>query len=327
MADPIAARPVAAIDCGTNAIRLLVASVDADGVLDEIVRELRIVRLGEGVDATGAFSEPALARTFAACDEYAGLIAHHRVGAIRFAATSASRDATNREAFIAGVRERLGVTPEVISGDEEAELSFLGAVRGLPAAPTSPVVVVDIGGGSTEFVHGTFVDGTFVDGAFADRTWRLDCSVSVDIGCVRMTERHLHADPPTPDQIASVQADVDAALDAVRLRVPVDDAASLVGLAGTVTTMAAMAMDLDRYDAARQHGATISVDEIEAVTEELLRMSRAERAGLPFMHPGRVDVIGGGAIILRAIMRRFAIDRVIVSECDLLDGMVYRACS
>jgi len=310
---PDAASPVAAIDCGTNAIRLLIATVDADGVLHEVVRQMRIVRLGEGVDATGAFSEAALARTFGACAEYADLIATHQASRVRFAATSASRDVSNREAFIGGVQACLGIAPEVISGAQEAELSFIGAVRGLRRALPAPVLVVDIGGGSTEFVLGSRPGGR----------WRLDASISVNVGCVRMTERHLHGDPPTRDEIARVEADLGSALDQVEARLPIRQATGLVGLAGTVTTMAAMALDLDAYDADVLHGAVISAAQVADVTERLLAMSRAERAALPFMHPGRVDVIAGGAMVLRAIVARTGQDEVIVSECDLLDGIVY----
>lgn len=305
---------MAAIDCGTNAIRLLIASVDGDGALHEALREMRIVRLGEGVDATGAFGEAALARTFAACDEYADLIASHRVRAVRFAATSASRDVSNRAAFIAGVQARLGVAPEVISGTEEAELSFLGAVRGLRQVPPTPVLVVDIGGGSTEFVLGSREDDS----------WRLADSMSVNVGCVRMTERHLHGDPPTGEEIARVEADLSLALDHVQARLPIEQAAGVVGLAGTVTTVAAMAMDLEAYDAELLHGAVITAEQVSDVTGRLLAMSRRQRAALPFMHPGRVDVIAGGAMVLAAIMERTGRAEVIVSECDLLDGIVYR---
>lgn len=306
---------LAAIDCGTNAIRILVASVDGDGRLVEHARVMRIVRLGEGVDRTGEFAAGALDRTFAACDEFARLIAAADVSDIRFVATSASRDVRNRDAFVEGVKARLGVKPEVISGQEEAELSFLGAVRGLqPELLDSPVLVVDIGGGSTEFVLGTLAAGE----------WRVDASISVDIGCVRLTERHLHSDPPTAAEVTAAEADIERALDRMRSAVPVEQVRSLVGLAGSVTTVSAMAMDLDRYDASRLHGSVVASAEVSDVTRRLLGMTRAERAALPFMHPGRVDVIGGGAMVLRAIARSLAIDEVLVSECDLLDGIAFR---
>ena len=224
-------------------------------------------------------------------------------------ATSASRDASNRDAFIAGVRRRLGIDPEVITGTEEAALSFAGAVRGLPPGRASPpALVVDIGGGSTEFVLG----GT-----------EPEFSASVDVGCVRMTERHLHDDPPTQAQIAAAWVDIEAAVAAAGERVPFAQAGCLVGLAGSVTTVAAMAMDLPEYDASVLHGAVVSADEVAAVTSSLLAMTRAERAALPFMHPGRVDIIAGGAMVLEAAMRSAGADRVVVSETDILDGIVY----
>jgi exopolyphosphatase/guanosine-5'-triphosphate,3'-diphosphate pyrophosphatase len=301
--------PVAAIDCGTNAIRLLVAEVDSDGVLHEHVRLMQIVRLGEGIDRTGEFASEALERTFAAVDEYAGVIRDLGVARTRFVATSASRDASNREEFTAGVRSRLGIAPEVISGTEEAELSFAGAVRGLPPGMvTAPALVVDIGGGSTEFVLGAAAP---------------EYSASLDVGCVRMTERHLHDDPPTEEQIAAAWADIEAAVAAAGQRVPFAAAGCLVGLAGSVTTVAAMAMDLPEYDANVLHGAVVSAGDVAEVTSRLLAMSRADRARLPFMHPGRVDIIAGGAMVLEAAMRGAGADRVVVSETDILDGIVY----
>lgn len=300
---------VAAIDCGTNAIRLLVASVDAQGRLDERVREMRIVRLGEGVDVTGEFAPVALDRTMSAVDEYARIIANHHVDAVRFVATSASRDVRNREVFVAGVRDRLGVPPEVITGQEEAALSFAGAVRGLPPhLVVAPTLVVDIGGGSTEFVLGAT---------------RPSVAVSVDVGCVRMTERHLHGDPPTRDEVAAAESDILAAVDRAFAAVPVTDVRTFVGVSGTVTTMSAMAMGLPAYDAARLHGSTMSSDDVADVTARLLAMPRHDRAALPFMHPGRVDVIGGGALVLRTIVRRGGFGTVVVSETDILDGIVY----
>lgn len=304
--------PVAAVDCGTNAIRLLIAELDDDGALREHVRLMRIVRLGEGVDRTGEFSQAALERTFSALDEYAQVISERGVSRTRFVATSASRDVTNRDAFARGVRERIGVDPEVISGNEEAALSFAGAVRGLPAGlVVPPALVVDIGGGSTEFVLG------------ADHP---EHAVSVDIGCVRMTERHLMADPPTADQVRAAQSDIDAAVRRAADVVPVAEAGCFVGLAGTVTTVAAMAMDLPAYDESVLHGSVIGYADVVAATDRLLGMTRLERAALPFMHPGRVDVIGGGAMVLEAAMRVAGAERVIVSETDILDGIVYRLC-
>lgn len=302
---------VAAIDCGTNSIRLLIADVDqATGMLSDLVRTMRVVRLGEGIDRTGEFSQGALARTFAACDEYAALLAAHGNPPLRFVATSATRDAGNRADFMAGVRSRLGVEPDVIPGAEEAELSFVGAVRGLPRGLLAePVLVVDIGGGSTEFVLGGELPSH---------------SISVNVGCVRMTERHLRSDPPSVVEVDLVEADLEAALAAVASAVPVGDARTLVGVAGSVTTVAAMALDLLEYDPAVLHGAVVTRDQVERVTSQLLAMTRAQRAALPFMHEGRVDVIAGGAMVLRALMRAFGTQEVIVSETDILDGIVYR---
>ena len=303
---------VASIDCGTNAIRLLVLE-QVDGAVVEVAREMTIVRLGEGIDRTGVFSQAALERTFSAVEGYAHLMAAHGVSAARFVATSASRDASNREVFVDGVRERmrsiamLDVAPEVIPGDEEAALSFRGATDGLPGLQR-PALVVDIGGGSTEFVLGS-------DGPDAVR--------SVDIGCVRMTERHLHDDPPTRAQIEATVADVDAAIDRAAEVVPLDRARSLVGVAGTVTTIAAIAHDLPEYDAARIHGLVVESAEVEAISTRLLGMTRAERAAIPVMHPGRVDVIGGGGLVLARIAARTGLP-VIASEHDLLDAIAYR---
>lgn len=305
---------VGAIDCGTNSIRLLVADVQ-DGSLIDLDRRMTIVRLGEGVDRTGAFSEAALERTFAACDDYAAALRAHGVQVVRFVATSASRDASNRETFIDGVRARIGVAPEVISGAEEAELSFRGAVDGLPRDRVAlPTLVVDIGGGSTEFVLGD---------REPEGLARVDAAVSVDIGCVRMTERHLRGDPPSPGEIARVESDVEAALDEAARAVPLDRARSLVGVAGTVTTLVALIHGLPIYDPADIHGREATLREVDEVTERLLAMSRAERAALPVMHPGRVDVIAGGALVLRAIMRRTG-RPVIASETDILDGVARR---
>jgi len=296
---------VAAIDCGTNSIRLLIADVEGSD-LTEIVREMTVVRLGEGVDRTGVFSPAALERTFAACDDYARTIDHAGVERLRFVATSATRDVSNRAQFVEGVRDRLGVEPEVISGSEEARLSFRGAVEGLPSDRIAmPTLVVDIGGGSTEFVLGDSSP---------------TAAVSVNIGCVRMTERHLHTDPPTGVEIDRVENDVADALDRAAREVPLSDARSLIGVAGTVTTIVAIVHDLPAYDPAAIHGLSADLDQVEAVTARLLTMTRAERAAMPVMHPGRVDVIGGGALVLRAIMRRTGLP-VVASETDILDGV------
>lgn len=295
---------VAAIDCGTNALRLLIADVDDAGVLTDLMRLMRTVRLGEGVDRTGEFSAAALERTFAVCEEYAAIIESHGVQRSRFVATSASRDVSNRAQFVEGVVARMGIAPEVIEGTEEAGLSYEGATRSLNGV-VAPALVVDIGGGSTEFVLG-------------------EQSVSVNIGCVRMTERHLHSDPPVATEIAHVRVDLEAAMlraaDSVDLRA----AGTLVGVAGTVTTVAARALGLDSYDPKILHGATIEREPLERAIADLVAMSRAERAALPYMHPGRVDVIGGGALVLGAVVEAVGLPRLTVSECDILDGIAYR---
>jgi exopolyphosphatase/guanosine-5'-triphosphate,3'-diphosphate pyrophosphatase len=302
-------RRTAAIDCGTNSIRLLVADLDvARGVARDVVREMVIVRLGEGVDATGAFAPAALERTFAACRGYATILREAGDPPLRFVATSASRDVSNRGEFVAGVRAILGVEPEVISGQEEGALSFAGATVGIPADAEPPYLVVDIGGGSTEFVLGTQRP--------AHRT-------SVDIGCVRMTERHLDADPPTPGQVAAVTADIDAAIARAAAVVPFPQARTLVGLAGSVTTVAALALGLPEYDATRIHHSRIPAGDVRRVSDTLLAMTRVERAALPVMHPGRVDVIGAGALVLRRIMDATGAADVLVSEHDILDGVAW----
>lgn len=302
----------AAIDCGTNAIRLLIADV-VDGRLTEVERRMVTVRLGEGVDATGEFSPVALDRTFTAVDHYAADIEWCGARVVRMVATSAARDARNAAVFVDGVRTRLGIEPEVVAGVEEAELSFVGAVRGLSGSSlASPILVVDIGGGSTEFVLGN------------GSTLEMTALCSVDVGCVRMTERYLHDDPPTPQQVASTVASIDRAVDEAFSRVPVDAVRSFVGLAGSVTTVAALAHGLSTYDSALIHGSVVTLDQVEQVTERLLVMTRAERAREPVMHPGRVDVIAGGALVLRQIMRRLPVGAVVASETDLLDGIVYK---
>lgn len=298
---------LAGIDCGTNSIRLLVADV-SDGRLVDVVRRMEIVRLGEGVDRTGRFGDAALARTFAALDDYAVQLRALGADGVRMVATSATRDAANRDVFVSGVRERLGVEPDVVSGAEEAALSFAGATADLSSTDVAaPYLVCDIGGGSTEFVLGD------ADGVRAAR--------SVDIGCVRMTERHLHDDPPTAEQIAAARADIEAALSEVAKTVPVADAASLIGLAGSVTTVTALALGLDTYDPDRIHHARISASDVHAVTESLLAMERAARAQLPVMHPGRVDVIGAGALVLDTTMKWGGFAEVLASEHDILDGI------
>jgi exopolyphosphatase/guanosine-5'-triphosphate,3'-diphosphate pyrophosphatase len=304
-------RRVAAIDCGTNSIRLLVADLDpATGTLVDLDRRMQIVRLGQGVDQTGRLAPEALARTFAACREYAEAITELGAERVRFVATSASRDAENRDVFRAGVREILGVEPEVITGDEEAALSFAGATRELADAAglATPYLVVDIGGGSTEFVLGDH---------------RPEAARSVDIGCVRMTERHLRSDPPTAAQIAAATVDVEAAIAHAADVVPMDRARTLVGLAGSVTTVAGIALGLDHYDSAAIHHARLTLDQVRTVTANLLASTHDERALVPVIHPGRVDVIGAGALVLRTIMERTGLTEVVVSEHDILDGIAW----
>jgi exopolyphosphatase/guanosine-5'-triphosphate,3'-diphosphate pyrophosphatase len=298
---------VAAVDCGTNSVRLLVADA-ADGDLTDVVRDMRIVRLGAGVDRTGRLAPDAIERTRTVLADYAGRIAALDVERVRMVATSATRDAANAAEFHDMVVTTLGIAPEVVSGDEEARLSFAGAVRGLPRVAPPPYLVVDIGGGSTEFVVGH---------ATVER------AVSTDIGCVRMTERHLTDDPPTPAQVEAAEADVTAAVDAALATVAPEPAATLVGLAGSVTTVTALALGLARYDAARIHHARVSDGDVARVTARLLAASRAERLALPVMHPGRADVIGAGALILRVVMQRGGADSVVASEHDILDGIGY----
>ncbi|MFG3169564.1 exopolyphosphatase [Streptomyces sp. NPDC048200] len=307
---------VAAIDCGTNSIRLLVADADPEtGELADLDRRMTIVRLGQGVDRTGRLAPEALERTFAACREYAAVIKEHGAERLRFVATSASRDAENRDDFVRGVLDILGVEPEVISGDQEAEFSFTGATLELKGSDdlAKPYLVVDIGGGSTEFVVGA-------DTVRAAR--------SVDVGCVRMTERHLvHdgdvTDPPTAEQVAAMRADIEAALDLAAETVPLREARTLVGLAGSVTTVSAIAQELPAYDPAAIHHSRIPVERVRAITEWLLRSTHAERAAVPSMHPGRVDVIGAGALVLLSIMERTGAREVVVSEHDILDGIAW----
>jgi exopolyphosphatase / guanosine-5'-triphosphate,3'-diphosphate pyrophosphatase len=296
---------VAAIDCGTNSIRLLVADLPAG---TDVVRRMEIVRLGQRVDRTGRLAPEAIERTRVALAEYAAEIAQLGVDRVRMVATSATRDAANADEFRAMVRATLGAVPEVVSGDEEARLSFAGAVRGLPADAEPPYLVVDIGGGSTEFVVGAST---------------VEQAVSVDIGCVRMTERHLHTDPPTVDEVAAAEADIRATVDRALSVVPGTVARTMVGLAGSVTTVAAIALGLDEYRPDRIHHARISYDDVAKVTADLLAMTTAQRLALPVMHPGRADVIGAGALVLRVAMERSGATSVIASEHDILDGIAY----
>jgi exopolyphosphatase/guanosine-5'-triphosphate,3'-diphosphate pyrophosphatase len=297
---------VGAVDCGTNSIRLLVADVDGDRKTD-VHREMRVVRLGQGVDRTGELAPEALERTRLALVDYAATCRELGAERVRMVATSATRDARNRDEFRDLVQDALGVVPEVVSGDEEAALSFDGATRGLDPAQ-GPFLVMDIGGGSTELVLGTSSP---------------QAALSVDVGCVRLTERHLTDDPPTPAQVAAAEADVDAAIARVRQAVPVDQARTAVGLAGSVTTVAALALALEAYDPDRIHLSRIAAADVAEVASRLLAMTRAERAVLPVMHPGRVDVIGAGALVLATLVDRLELADVVVSESDILDGIAW----
>jgi exopolyphosphatase / guanosine-5'-triphosphate,3'-diphosphate pyrophosphatase len=302
---------VAAVDCGTNSLRLLVADVDpARAELTDVARRMEIVRLGQGVDRTGCLAPQALARTAGVLRDYADIITATAARSVRMVATSATRDASNTAEFTRQVKEILGVTPEVLTGSEEARLSFAGATAELAAGDGGPFLVVDIGGGSTEFVLGTAGEPAIH-------------AISVDIGCVRMTERHLAGDPPTAAEVAAAAAGIDAALDAVAGVVPVRQARTLVGLAGSVATVAGIALGLPAYDAARIHHARVSAADVHQVTQSLLAQTRATRAAIGVMHPGRVDVIGGGALILDRIMRRFGLAEVLASEHDILDGIAW----
>jgi exopolyphosphatase/guanosine-5'-triphosphate,3'-diphosphate pyrophosphatase len=295
---------VAAIDCGTNSIRLLIADVESNK-LREVVRDMEIVRLGQGVDQTGEFHPDAIKRTLAAVDKFAAEIAKRGVQKIRFCATSATRDATNRALFIDGVRERLGIEVEVITGVEEAELSFIGAIQELN--PNSgPFLVVDIGGGSTEFVFGNS---------------KVESAKSVNIGCVRMSERHFKNDPPTDGQIESATADIQQAIAIAGAEVPITQAKTLVAVAGTATTVAAAALDLDIYDRHSIHLSRISATKVHEVSEMFKKMDRNERMKLGYMHPGRLDVITAGSLVLSEVMKVTRASEFIASETDILDGI------
>jgi exopolyphosphatase/guanosine-5'-triphosphate,3'-diphosphate pyrophosphatase len=306
--NPAGASPVAAIDCGTNSIRLLIADT-VDGYLRDIHREMRIVRLGQGVDATGRLAPDALDRTRAALVDYAEMCKVHNVNRIRMVATSAARDAVNRDVFFAMTAELLGVSAEMISGAEEAELSFRGAVNELASAE-APFLVVDLGGGSTEIVLGEA-------GVIA--------SFSADVGCVRVTERCLHSDPPTPGEVGWAEEVVRERLGEALRAVSVQRARSWVGVAGTMTTLAALAQNMTTYDAAAIHLSRVGINRLLAVCDELIGRTRAQRAALGPMHEGRADVIAAGAIVAKelahTLRERAGISELIVSEHDILDGI------
>jgi len=303
---------VAAFDCGTNSLRLLIADVAADGTLTDLRRETRIVRLGQGVDATGEFAPEALERTFAVAKEFAEVAADYQPEKLRFVATSASRDVKNRDEFFAGIFSILGVVPDVIAGEEEARLSFLGATAGLTDAD-GPYVVMDLGGGSTELVLGQD---------------DVQAAVSMDIGSVRLTERHMPVETPSQDQIQAALADIDGQLDQAARIVDFAAPRTFIGVAGTVTTITAGILGLESYQRERIHGAHISVADVAGESRKLLAMDRRARTELPYMHPGRVDVIGAGSLLFARIVARF--DQAVtaaggsldirISETDILDG-------
>ncbi|MFR9754018.1 exopolyphosphatase [Nocardia sp. 004] len=306
---------VAAVDCGTNSIRLLIADVRADGRLTDVHREMRIVRLGQGVDATGSLAPQAIERTRVALAAYVARMREAGVGRVRMVATSAIRDAANRDEFFAMARAELGAVvtgaeAEMISGDEEARLSFAGAIGEL-SGTAGPFVVVDLGGGSTELVFG---DSTGVRSAF-----------SADIGCVRITERCLVDNPPTAEQVAAARAFAAERLAEAFTHVPVDGVRTWVGVAGTMTTLAAVALELPEYDSAKVHLTRLGFDRLHEVCDQLIAMDHDRRAALGPIHSGRVDVIGGGAVITEVLAeelsRRAGISELVVSEHDILDGI------
>lgn len=299
---------VAAFDCGTNSLRLLVSDIDvAAGTSVDLVREMRVVRLGQGVDRTGRIADASLQRLYAAVEEYLELVRTHDVKEIRFCATSAARDAENSEEFLAGIKDLTGVDAEVLDGDEEARLSFAGATRSLPPLP-EPLLVVDIGGGSTELILGN-ADGSVL------------AAQSLDIGSVRLNERHLGGDPPSREEITAAVADIDQSLDGCS--VDPADAGAVIGVAGTVTTLAAAVLDLDGYDAAVIHHSVLKPDAVQGAVTRLLSMLVEQRKALPYMHPGRADVIAAGGLILDRILRRTSVHSMLVSEHDILDGIAW----
>ena len=297
---------VAAIDCGTNSIRLLIADIDGSN-FREIYRTMEIVRLGQGVDQNKAFHPDAIARTLAAVDLFAQEISKRGVEHIRFCATSATRDATNRELFIDGVKQRLGVEPEVISGEEEARLSFIGATKEF-AQSDAPFLVVDIGGGSTEFVYG------HSDVEFAK---------SVNIGCVRMTERNIHSDPPKTEEIENARRDIQEAIAVAASIVPITEAKTLIAVAGTATSVAASALNLETYDRHLIHLSRVSAEQTHHVALTFAAMNAEERSHVGFLHPGRADVFAAGSLVLSEIMKATGAKEFVASEADILDGIAW----
>jgi exopolyphosphatase / guanosine-5'-triphosphate,3'-diphosphate pyrophosphatase len=300
---------VAAIDCGTNSIRLLISDIDSStNTATDVVREMRIVRLGEGIDKTNAFSPRALERTFKAVDEYEKLLVKHNVEHVRFVATSATRDAQNKAMFIKGVIDRLRIVPEVITGVEEAALSFDGATRSLRQKHSAPFLVIDLGGGSTELVLGDKEP----TGAY-----------SMDVGCVRMTERHTPGGNPTKAQEEAIRTDVRNALKVAGKKVDWKKAQTVVGVAGTVTTVAAHVLNLKTYDPEVLHGATITAEQISQTAQDFISLTPAQRGALPYMHEGRIEVITAGSIVLDEVMKGIGAKNLIASERDILDGVTW----
>ena len=300
---------VAAIDCGTNSIRLLISDIDtATNTATDVVREMRIVRLGEGVDKTNAFLPSALERTFKAVDEYDKLLLKHNVEHVRFVATSATRDAQNKAMFIKGVIDRLRIVPEVIAGVEEAALSFDGATRSLRQKHTAPFLVIDLGGGSTELVIGDKEP----TGAY-----------SMDVGCVRMTERHTPGGNPTKEQEEAIRTDVRNALKVAGTKVDWKKAQTVVGVAGTITTVAAHVLNLKTYDPEVLHGAIIPAEQISQTAQDFISLTPTQRGALPYMHEGRIEVITAGSIVLDEVMKGIGAKTLIASERDILDGVTW----
>lgn len=304
---------VAAIDCGTNSIRLLIAEPDGQGGLNEIDRRTEIVRLGQGVDATGELHPEALARTFAAVEAYAQLISEAGVepDRVAFVATSATRDARNRDAFDKAILARLHVRPQVISGRTEAGLSFRGALSGGrtgTAELIDPVLVMDIGGGSTELIMGA-------EGEIA-------AAVSLDIGAVRVTERFWHSDPPSAADLAAARSFIEQLLDGlVGQGLDLTSVRSWIGVAGTTTTLAAVELGLSAYDRSRVHGARLTRESLESLFTRLSAMNADQIRQIPSMHPKRADVITAGTLIALTVARRVGTDGLTVSEADILDGI------
>lgn len=297
---------VAVIDCGTNSIRLLIAKVSGS-TFKEVIRTMEIVRLGQGVDQNKAFHPDAINRTLTAVKSFKGIIDKNKVDKIRFCATSATRDAVNRNLFIDGVRDILNVEVEVIPGEEEAALSFTGATYQLDQS-SGPFLVVDIGGGSTEFVYG---DKNVIN------------AKSVNIGCVRMSERHFISSPPTMEQIASAIVDINIAITQAAVSVPINSAKSLIAVAGTATTVAAAALELSKYDRDAIHLSKISADKVHKVAQMFQVMDKSEISALPYMHEGRVDVITAGSLVLSRVMAATGTAEFVASETDILDGMAF----